>query len=365
MADTARSSPILRFDTTVIPKKDLPKARDNLSAVVLQDQHLWLGGDEGTCIDRMTRDASGNFGSHKRFDLKDLLGLPAPAKEEIDIEGLDVNGGYLWLVGSHSAKRKKAEKSKTLAENLERLSTVEAEGNRFTLARVPLDPNSEPVAQHGALTAARLDGDADGNLLTAALKTDPHVGRFVPRVLPLPDRPVEGIPSKDNGFDVEGLAVSGNRIFLGLRGPVLRGWSVVVELLVADASNGILRLDPVGPSGKPYLKHLLQLHGLGVRDLVIQGNDLLVLAGPTMDLDGPVFVFRWKGALTVGADSMTAKEDLAKVVTVPFGVTKDHAEGLTRVTDTPLSLLVCYDSPADNRLVGEDGVNVDIFEIAP
>jgi hypothetical protein len=26
---------------------------------------------------------------------------------------------------------------------------------------------------------------------------------------------IEGIPSKDNGFDVEGLAVSGNRVFLG------------------------------------------------------------------------------------------------------------------------------------------------------
>ena len=47
------------------------------------------------------------------------------------------------------------------------------------------------------------------------------MGRFVSRVLP--DKSVEGIPSNDNGFDVEGLAVSGNRVFLGLRGPVLAG----------------------------------------------------------------------------------------------------------------------------------------------
>ena len=362
MPDTPKNSPILHFDTDVIPKKDLAKARDNLSAVVLQDKHLWLGGDEGTSIDRMTRDSSGNFGSHKRFDLKDLLKLPGGTKEEIDIEGLDVNGGYLWLIGSHSAKRKKAEDDKTPAENLERLSKVEAEGNRFTLARVPLDANSEPVAQQGGLTAARLQGDASGNLLTEALKSDRHVGRFVPRVLP--DKSVEGIPSKDNGFDVEGLAVSGNRIFMGLRGPVLRGWSVVVELRVADASNGILRLESVGASGEPYLKHLLQLDGLGVRDLVINGNDVLVLAGPTMDLDGPVFVFRWKDPLAAGADSITAKQDLAKVVTVPFGVTKDHAEGLTCVTNTPLSLLVCYDSPDKNRIHKDVGVRADIFEVA-
>jgi hypothetical protein len=217
MPDTAKRSPILRFDTNAIGTKDLAKARDNLSAVVLQDKQLWLGGDEGTSIDRMTSDGSGNFGSHKRFDLKDLLKLPGRAKEEIDIEGLDVNGGYLWLIGSHSAKRKKAEDDKTPAENLDRLSKVEAEGNRFTLARVPLDADAEPVAQHRRLTAARLEGDATGNLLTQALRKDRHVGRFVPRVRP--DKSVEGIPSKDNGFDVGGLAVSGERISLACADP--------------------------------------------------------------------------------------------------------------------------------------------------
>ena len=59
-------------------------------------------------------------------------------------------------------------------------------------------------------------------------------------------------------------------------------------------------------------------------DLVINGNDVLVLAGPTMDFDGPVFVFRWKDPLGAGADSIAARSDLAKVVTVPFGVTKDQ-----------------------------------------
>ena len=106
MPDIPKSSPILRLDPT-LPKKELDKIRDNLSAVVLRDEHAWLGGDEGTMIHPMTRDGSGNFDGHKRFELKDTLKLPAPAKEEIDVEGLDVNGGYLWAIGSHSAKRKK------------------------------------------------------------------------------------------------------------------------------------------------------------------------------------------------------------------------------------------------------------------
>jgi hypothetical protein len=62
---------------------------------------------------------------------------------------------------------------------------------------------------------------------------------------------------------------------------------------------------------------------------VIHGSDLLVLAGPSMDIDGPVFVYRWKDALKQSGDSLAAKKDLTTVVTVPFGVTKDHAEGLS------------------------------------
>jgi len=361
------SSPILRFNAELL-KEDLPKARDNVSAVVLHGEHLWLGGDEGTFIDRMTRDARGNFGSHVRFDLfalNDQLKFKAPAKEEIDIEGLDVDGGYLWLIGSHSAKRKKFDPEKPAAKNIERLGTVEIEGNRFTLARVPLTANGEPAGSVGPLTAARLgpDENANGNLLTAALLEDPHLGRFVPRKGD--DGLIHGISSKDNGFDVEGLAVSGNRVFLGLRGPVLRGWAMVIELRVSAGSDGLLTLDPIGQAGALYLKHFLDLNGLGVRELVIADSDLLILAGPSMDLDGPVFIYRWKDALGTTKESITGREGLTPVVTVPFGDGFDHAEGLTLAADAPLSVMVSYDTPQPLRVDGDDGsgVKVDVFEV--
>jgi len=361
MPDTPKSSPILRLDPT-LSKKELAKIRDNFSAVVLHDSHLWLGGDEGTSIDRMTRDADGNFGSHTRLDLAPLLKLPGGG-EEIDIEGLDVDGGYLWLIGSHSLKRKKAEADKTVAENIKRLANVSADGNRFTLARVPLDSSGKPVEKQGDLTVARLQGDARGNLLTEALKKDNHIGPFVPRVLP--DGTIEGIPSKDNGLDVEGLAVSGNRVFLGLRGPVLRGWTVVIELQVTDGSSGVFMLDVLGSSGLNFRRHFLQLEGLGVRDLVVHGQDLFVLAGPTMDLDGPVFIYRWSNALEQRADSLTFLKDLNRVVSVPFGIGKDHAEGLTLVPGDALAGMVCYDSPNKARIAGtnEDGVRADVFSL--
>ncbi len=51
MSDTPKSSPILRLDNA-LPKKELAKIRDNFSAIVLHEDQLWLGGDEGTSIDR-------------------------------------------------------------------------------------------------------------------------------------------------------------------------------------------------------------------------------------------------------------------------------------------------------------------------
>ncbi len=358
MKDDPISSPLLRFSSS-LPLKVLKKLRNNLSAIALDGTHLWLGGDEGTAIHRMSRDASGDFGEHTSFKLKEMLGLPGPAEEEIDIEGLDVDGGYLWLVGSHSTKRKKPQAEKSPKKNLKRLLTIEVEGNRFTLARLPLDEAATPVKFHGELSAARLQGNAKSNLLTKALKRDGHLGRFVPRKS---SKGTEGIPSKDNGFDIEGLAVRGNRVFLGLRGPVLRGWATIVELEVKENAKGVLTLETFASTHKPYRKHLLQLDGLGIRELAIHGNDMLILSGPSMGLDGPVFIYRWKNALNLQANSMTWKQELMKIVQVPFGVSNDHAEGLSIASVNPLSLMVCYDSPATTR-ISENGVRADVFGV--
>ena len=75
------------------------------------------------------------------------------------------------------------------------------------------------------------------------------------------------IPGKDNGFDVEGLAAVDGRLLLGLRGPVLRGWSCLLEVRVAE-HKGELRLQPLDDSGLLYRKHFLPLAGLGRARLV-------------------------------------------------------------------------------------------------
>ena len=137
---------------------------------------------------------------------------------------------------------------------------------------------------------------------------------------------------------------------------------MLLELALAEERPGRLRPRPLAGADRPYRRHFLDLGGLGVRDLLRDGDDLLVLAGPTMDLDGPVRVLRWRDALAAGADSLTDAEDLALVLEVPFGRGDDHAEAMALLPDG--RLLVVYDSPTADRLVGETAVLADLFTLA-
>jgi Protein of unknown function (DUF3616) len=332
--------------------EDLTKIRDNCSALLIHNEHLWIGGDEGTCVDRFAPLGDGNFGQHQRFDLAPILNLAADGGE-IDIEGLDASEHYLWLVGSHSLKREKAQPGKSAAKNRQRLEVVKGEPNRYTLARVPLDENNAPATRVEHRQAARLGADSEGNLLTHAVAADACVG------------PACAIPSKENGLDIEGLAVKGDRVFVGLRGPVVRGWAVILDLSL-ETSHKVMGLASVR-------KHLVQLEGLGVRDLYIEGQDLYILAGPSMNLDGPVFVFRWPGALDQVEEQLVWREQLVKVLAVPFGTGKsaghDHAEGIMLMPDVEgkrRSVMVCYDSPGPAHLVEgrPDQLLVDVLPLA-
>lgn len=133
------------------------------------------------------------------------------------------------------------------------------------------------------MNAAKLEVINQTNLLITALADDPHLGLFIKAA----------IPGKDNGFEIEGIGIYQNRIFLGLRGSVLRGWAVVLEIELEDSSSGLLKLGQIGEMKELYKKHFLWLNGLGIQDLCVDGKDLLILAGPTMDLDGPVQIYRW------------------------------------------------------------------------
>lgn len=339
--------------------------QSNLSGAAFTGDWLWVAGDEACGIDRLRRLApvgreTLRFGEVRDFPLADLLDLPGAAEEEADLEGMAVADGYLWVVGSHGLKRKNTKPDRDPAENAKRLAKTSLDANRRLLACLPIDvdasgePSLVRKAQDGR-QAMRLKGDAQDNLLTRVLADDPHFGPYM------------AIPGKDNGLDIEGLAVDGNRLLLGLRGPVLRGWSALLEIEV-EARNNQLRLVPLDDQGTLMRKHFLQLEGLGVRDLHFSGDDLYILAGPTMVLNGDIRVFKWPGArpaLAANRELATFVTALTESVSLPHGRGTNRAEALCdlppALSDGKPSWLVLYDAPGADRKDGDHTVFGDLL----
>ena len=339
--------------------------KTNLSGAAFSGNWLWVAGDEACGINRLrllppTGKEVLRFGEARDFPLAELLDLPGAADEEADLEGMAQVDGWLWVVGSHGLKRKNARDDGDHAGNAKRLRKVTLDRNRRLLACLPIELNAlgQPClvrkAQDGR-RAMRLKGDAQDNLLTDALVDDPHFGPYM------------AIPGKDNGLDVEGLAVDGNRLLLGLRGPVLRGWSALLEVAV-EARGDQLRLAPLDASGILLRKHFLQLDGLGVRDLHFVGDDLYLLAGPTMVLDGEIRIFKWPGAkslLEANREPVRFEAALTPVASLPHGRGTNRAEALC---DLPPALaggkpswLVLYDAPGTDRQDAEHTVLGDLM----
>jgi hypothetical protein len=321
--------------------------RNQLSAVVLDGDHLWVACDEGCRLERLSRSGDGRtFADHEVVGLDTVLDLPAPVEQEADIEGLAVDEGWLWLVGSHSVKRKQP-KGKSESEIARKLLETSRDGNRHLLARIPIDDGALR-RKDGARRAASLATTAASSALLDAIRRDEHLKPFV------------ALPGKDNGFDIEGLAVRGLRVWVGLRGPVLREWCCVLELQL-EVSGGELRL--VDGDAGPYRKHFFNLGGLGVRDLALLDDDLLILAGPVMVHDGPSGIWRWKNGAKGGAEAVP--KHVKQVIALPHGKHEDKPEGLTIFEHgrRSTSVLVVFDAPAEKRKAAPSGVRADIFRL--
>ena len=357
---------------------------DGLSTAVAIDDTLWLTHDETLTVERLRRvgqrdnDGRVQYAGHRQFALADFLALPVRGGDgrgkrtpEADIEGLAFCDGYLWLTGSHAARRGDPEGG-SAREAIEALAKVSRAGNRYLLARIPLTrERNELVLRRRAIdgaeratrvtrVAAMLAGDAKGNALTDALGSDEHLARYL------------AIPSKDNGFDVEGLAAApGGRLFLGLRGPLLNGWACVLEVGVdvhrKHADRLILRaLDRADSSNRVYRKHFLDLAGASVRDLCWHGRDLLILSGPPMRGAGPANVWRWRNALATRSERVLSREKLECVLSLPYREKHDHPEGMTLLppaADGKRALLIVHDSAGGKRRIGRNGLLTDAHPI--
>ena len=364
--------------------KDIAKS---LSALVCAGGSVFAGGDEGVKLARLEeRDGGQRFELDTLIDLSRWFDLPKPPPmdptkkvKEIDLEGLavDLESNVLWLVGSHSLKRGKAEAGVVTPKNLKELSEVKSDANRCFLGCVRLRDEggklqlSADGPKPSDERAAQFVGDETTNELLDEIRGDELFKRFC--------MAGAAIPGKDNGVDIEGLACApGGRVLVGMRGPVLRGIATVLELAPMRVESPAakadrMRLAAIGAGGRKYRRHFLDLGGHGIRDLCWDDGDLLVLAGPTAGLDAPPVIFRWKAAKEALGKASSDEEQFfwraeGALVVEPLGADwqqeepgVDHAETITLISNKKLA--IGYDSPGTTRLRGPATVDVDILEL--
>lgn len=332
---------------------DDDEALQNFSAGSRIGDSLFLAADERAAIDRLTPGRGRDWGNHARFQLRDLLDLADP-DEEADLEGLAVEDDWLWVLGSHARTRPKPEKAKDECIDLDELADLKDTRPRCLLARIPLVEDKKgfaPVSADGKRKAGLLKQTKHGNALAKTLRDDPLIGPFT------------RLPAKEGGLDLEGIAVCGGRVALGLRGPVIATHAVLLEMGVEAKKSGALKL-----AGSP-VKRLLAMEGLGIRDLKRCGDDLLILAGPTTSLDGPCALYRWRGwAGDPPQDETRVRlHRPERLFDIPFGRGVDHPEGLALWDDgkgSARQILVIYDSPSRSRCdTRRNLIEADVFDL--
>ncbi|CAL66719.1 DUF3616 domain-containing protein [Christiangramia forsetii] len=330
--------------------------RTEISSCLATENNLWLSYDEDAGIERLTSTENG-YDHHKHYELFDFFDLPAE-DNEVDMEALAYEEPYLWFCGSMSLKRNSPSTEDSLGKQLNSLSDVAIDENRFSLGRIPCIKKNgtyellkETEYNGEKITARMLRGGTKSTELHNALMTDEHLERFMM------------IPCKDNGFDIEGLAIYNQRIFIGLRGPVLNGYAIILEIGCKEF-DGELLLTKNSEEGKLYRKHFIDLNGMGIRELNITKNgDLYLLAGPTMDLDGTISIYKIKGGLPDNHASVIHEPkrlfDVARGAELEHGA--DKAEGMAFLPNG--KLLITYDSPVPGRLEGNTGIWMDCYDL--
>lgn len=263
---------------------------DDLSAVVAVGRFLVIGSDEGSLIQVLEPGESP--GSYR--PLGDAIRL-LRGNQEIDIEAMAFADGFLYVLGSHSLKRKLLDPDREYLENRARLETVSPEHHRKKLFRVELDEET-------GLTTSTIDVVS----LEGVFEKDPVLGPFT------------RIPAVENGVNIEGLAAEGRTLYLGFRSPVLREGYVPVMLTRFDAPDD-------------YQLRFLRFRGAGIRSLARVGDGFLVLAAPERRAGRASAIYHWNGLDQVpgGGKQRGRLELLLELATVEGGT----PEGLAVVAE--------------------------------
>ena len=273
----------------------------DLSGIVVVGNYLVMGADEGHQLQILTE--------CEKCDCWCLERKLALAKEdqETDIEAITYGDGHLYVTGSHSSRRRTLKPELSVRKNRERLLGIRHETSRNRLYRIPFR------AKDGHL------GKPESIDLSKRFSKDALL------------HPFYGIPSKENGIDIEGLAYHDGHLLVGFRGPVFRGGYVPVMDLDFDRP-------------KRYTLRFVQLNGHGIRDLAPLDKGLLILSGPVNDAPGPFRFWWWDGKDQIpGKDRKVVPAIALGEVSTAGGA---KAEGLAVLTQNGRSaeVMVVYDT---------------------
>ncbi len=314
----------------------------NISAITMNEEGslLVLGADEESHIQILKKSGE------SKFTLLDDGNFALASDEtELDIEGIARHKEYTWVIGSHSMSRKSMLSLDKLKEkqrsgdklsgnyNHDRIATVAVEPTREWLYRLEID-NSGSVRR----------GSIRRGSLRDIFANHPVLGRF------------QNIPSKENGVDIEGLAVIADgdaektRLFAGLRGPLLRGSLAVVLNVSANEAKA--------DDGRPILKiklektHYLTLGGRGVRGMSRMENTkggYLILAGPVGGEPTSYMLYHWNGEDSVPEiDTPDAMHNVTELCRIPLPEAEPRAkaEGVHFLLEEEgiVKFVIVYDS---------------------
>jgi len=188
---------------------------------------------------------------------------------ELDGEGVAYADGSFYVMGSHGHPRDKKKKLNPTRDAEEISARIAASSQ---IIRIHIKSTTA-----AALTKNDILDIQRSSKLRKIIGADPLLNRFLDRRL------------ENNGVTIEGVAVLGDRLFAGFRGPTLEnGRSPILSVTL----GGLFATEPA----EPRLILLPLGEGRGVRDLSPLNDGLLILAGPTGDDAGPYGVYWWNAA---------------------------------------------------------------------
>ena len=243
-------------------------SKDISGVAVMKDGSLLIASDESKKSVQVIKKNDAKYTAQRPLKIVDEV------DDELDLEAVTgkPDSHLYFAVGSHSSRRKQIYKKHAN-------KTDEKRRERFE--------EDSPDRQRTREQIFRFEIDEEGKLkdlkskdLQTAIRSHNLLSHFYNRKVN--GKRVSAIPSKENGIDIEGMAWHDNKLYLGLRGPVLR-WNFV-PVMTVDFDN--LERTAV---------RYVQLNGRGIRDLVHIDDGFLILAGANGDEPLSYQLYFWNG----------------------------------------------------------------------